>query len=315
MNFLNILFLFCSFRFAVGIDRFNEYDLAVLTAQRVQIEVLEQYNATTNKYEEFKLEVVEQDDSVQFDDQLSGYDEGVIVIKGEGDEAFDNSSYLDDGYEHIETKGSGVKKRVRKKKAKGERLEGDDDEVEVVEKKCKRVFKCHECKEEFEDKVQYREHVRSHEIGSKDVHVCDICGQTYKSKTALDIHVGLHKGVSPHKCEVSDSDQRFHFSIYFQFNSIVRFRCVARNLRRKVRWCDTCPSTLGNDRTRYAYPQSKMRCSTFAKLKFFVLISSVTNAANNSFIIRRFTCISWPMTISEKRNARSVDWSCVRIRI
>lgn len=193
------------------IDKFNEYDLAVLTAQRVQHELLECFNATINKYDEFKLEVVEQDDSVGFD-QLSGYEDGVIVIKGEEDHVYENCSYLDENYEHME-KVNVAKKRVRKKKMKVERLDEDGsvnwDLVEVVEKKCKRLFKCQQCKIEFEDKSEYRDHIRSHDMGNKEMHVCDICGQTYKSKTALDIHVGLHKGVSPHKCEVRNFP--FHF--------------------------------------------------------------------------------------------------------
>lgn len=178
------------------IDKFNEYDLAVLTAQRVQHELIECFNATTTKYDEFKLEVVEQDDCVEFD-RMSGYDDGVILIKGEKDDSYDDCTYLADNYEHME-KVNVTKKRIRKKKMKVESLEDGNENwgfVEVVEKKCKRLFKCQQCKIDFEDKAQYREHIRTHDMGSKEMHVCDICGQTYKSKTALDIHVGLHKGV------------------------------------------------------------------------------------------------------------------------
>lgn len=181
------------------VDKFNEYDLAVLTAQRVQHEVLESFIATTNKYEEFKLESMEQDDSVGFD---QSNESGVIVIKGESQ---NDCSYLDDEYMHS-TKVNVDKKHVRKKKIIVECVEDDGNVdwgmMQTVEKKCKRLYKCQECKIEFEDKAQYREHIRSHDMGKKEMHVCDICGQTYKSKTALDIHVGLHKGVSPHKCEV-----------------------------------------------------------------------------------------------------------------
>lgn len=206
------------------IEKFNEYDLvclppqskyyllltsililkALITAQKVQHDILQCFNATTNKYDNFKLEVVEQDDSVEYDD-LSGYEDGVIVIKGEKEDTYGDCSYFDDNYEHME-KVNVAKKRTRKKQMKLESLDLDASEhyglVEVVEKKCKRLFKCQECKIDFDDKLQYRDHIRTHDMGSKEMHVCDICGQTYKSKTALDIHVGLHKGVSPHKCEV-----------------------------------------------------------------------------------------------------------------
>lgn len=186
-------------------DKFNEYDLAVVTAERVQHEMLQIFNATIHKYDEFKLEVVEQDNCMEFD-QLSGYDDGVIVIKGENEEGYDDYSFIADNLNRME-KPNDVRKRTRKKKVKTERFREDDDSehwgsVEVVEKKCKRVFKCQECKIEFEDKSQYRDHIRTHDMGSKEMHVCDVCGQMYKSKTALDIHVSLHKGDSPHKCEV-----------------------------------------------------------------------------------------------------------------
>ncbi|XP_037039377.1 zinc finger protein 33A-like [Bradysia coprophila] len=196
-NFSNQLCQHC-------IDKFNEYDLAVVTAQKVSNEMLERYNATITKYDEFKLEVVEQDNCVEFD-QLSGYDDGVIVIKGENAEGYDDYTFMADNLDRME-KTNVARKRTRKK-LKVERLQEDDGSehwgsVEVVEKKCQRLFKCQECKIEFEDKSQYREHIRSHDMGSKEMHVCDVCGQTYKSKTALAIHVDLHKGVSPHKCEV-----------------------------------------------------------------------------------------------------------------
>lgn len=205
-NFSDLLCQLC-------VDKFDEYDLAVSTAQRVQHQLTECFNATMHKYDEFKLEVEEQDDSVDFD-QLSGYEDGVIVIKGEKEDAYENCSYLDNNYEHMEKVNVNAKKRIRKKKMKVERLHDDGSVnwglVEVVEKKCKRVFKCQQCKIEFADKTQYREHIRTHDMGSKEMHVCDICGQTYKSKTALDIHVGLHKGVSPHECEVRNFPTATH---------------------------------------------------------------------------------------------------------
>lgn len=211
------------------IDKFNEYDLAVLTAQRLQHEVLACFNATIHKYDEFKLEVVEQDDSMEFG-QMSGhpqlscnpliYGDGVIVIKGEKDDGYEDCSYLDNNYERMR-KANVAKKRIRKKKMKVERLDVGGSEnwslLEVVEKKCKRLFKCPQCTMEFDDKCQYRDHISSHDISNKEMHVCDVCGQTYKSKTALDIHVGLHKGVSPHKCEVRNIRLR-NFIIFTEQN-------------------------------------------------------------------------------------------------
>lgn len=62
-------------------------------------------------------------------------------------------------------------------------------------------IKCDQCNTKFENKTEYRKHVKA--VHSEEQRlVCDICGQTYKSKAALDIHVGMHKNVSPHECQV-----------------------------------------------------------------------------------------------------------------
>lgn len=34
--------------------------------------------------------------------------------------------------------------------------------------------------------------------------VCDICGQTYKHKSSLEIHIGIHNGISVFTCEYCD---------------------------------------------------------------------------------------------------------------
>lgn len=32
--------------------------------------------------------------------------------------------------------------------------------------------------------------------------ICDLCGQSYKSKGSLEVHLNRHNGVFPHKCEI-----------------------------------------------------------------------------------------------------------------
>lgn len=292
------------------IDKFNEYDLAVLTAQRLQHEVLECFNATINKYDEFKLEVVEPDDSIGFD-QIGSYGDGVIVIKGEKADGYEDCSYLDSSYERMR-KVNVAKKRIRKKKLKVERLDRDVSEnwslLEVVEKKCKRLFKCQQCTMEFDDKSQYREHISSHDIANKEMHVCDVCGQTYKSKTALDIHVGLHKGVSPHKCEVRNFPCRLPIYLQTEQNSLGL-------------WQEIHSEGCTSQTHAHSYWRTSISGNSTAKSRHSVRIfqisrfSSVTNVASNSFTTRPSICINWRTTISEKRNARSADWSYDRILI
>lgn len=60
-------------------------------------------------------------------------------------------------------------------------------------------YKCSECPKSWKTVGELKSHKISH---SKERHICEICGQAYKHKSALDIHVGMHYGVNPFTCEV-----------------------------------------------------------------------------------------------------------------
>lgn len=75
------------------------------------------------------------------------------------------------------------KKRIRRKR---------DSEI-------LKPYKCSECLKSWKTSGELKSHKISH---SKERHICEICGQAYKHKTALDIHVGMHYGVNPFTCEV-----------------------------------------------------------------------------------------------------------------
>lgn len=66
----------------------------------------------------------------------------------------------------------------------------------------KREYKCPVCKAPCRNRSDRSNHIKTVHGEEKCELVCDICGQTYRSKRALDIHVDMHKGISPHECNI-----------------------------------------------------------------------------------------------------------------
>lgn len=66
----------------------------------------------------------------------------------------------------------------------------------------KREYKCSICKVLCRNRSDRNHHMKTVHGDEKCELVCDICGQSYKSKRALDIHVDMHKGISPHECNI-----------------------------------------------------------------------------------------------------------------
>lgn len=50
------------------------------------------------------------------------------------------------------------------------------------------------------DEIQQHEDAHKDDEGERVA--CDICGRSYKSKSALSIHIGIHSGKSPHECHI-----------------------------------------------------------------------------------------------------------------
>lgn len=66
----------------------------------------------------------------------------------------------------------------------------------------KREYKCPVCKAPCRNRSDRSNHIKTVHGEEKCELVCDICGQSYRSKRALDIHVDMHKGISPHECKI-----------------------------------------------------------------------------------------------------------------
>lgn len=88
------------------------------------------------------------------------------------------------------------------------RMKKESEEVKAAKHqptrtaKSKREYKCPTCKAPCRNRSDRSNHIKTAHGGEKCELVCDVCGQSYKSKRALDIHVDMHKGISPHECNI-----------------------------------------------------------------------------------------------------------------
>lgn len=88
------------------------------------------------------------------------------------------------------------------------RMKKESEEVKPPQRtptrtaKSKREYKCPTCKAPCRNRSDRSNHIKTAHGGEKCELVCDVCGQSYKSKRALDIHVDMHKGISPHECNI-----------------------------------------------------------------------------------------------------------------
>lgn len=192
------------------LEKINNYDLAITTAQQVESELLQLFTITISNY---KLEATEINTKFS-DDKVSTntipksrrsirklIDKTLTIPQGSStiaDIQLDHRIVSDKELEKTKAKKSKLSTR---KKCMGNYL--NNDVCSEPEKQYFRdkglLFKCERCNIKFENKPELKIHMKSHD--GLDKQICDVCGQIYKSKAALDIHVGLHKGVSPHECD------------------------------------------------------------------------------------------------------------------
>lgn len=85
-------------------------------------------------------------------------------------------------------KGSAMKTKATKKRLEKQPKEEEDDDLAC--KECEFTANSHE---ELAEHIANEQHNRNGKLLT-----CDICGRTYKSKSALSVHLAMHNGRSPH---------------------------------------------------------------------------------------------------------------------
>lgn len=63
-----------------------------------------------------------------------------------------------------------------------------------------KIYSCKKCQFKTIDYDEYQEHRTEHDSSLR--FVCDICGRSYKSKSALTTHISMHSKKSPFECKL-----------------------------------------------------------------------------------------------------------------
>lgn len=200
------------------LDKIDCYDQAIVTAKQVESELLELFATTVNNYagpDITKSSVILSTVNKSVEKHHE-YNENTVneVLQGNLEEQSGTSDIHDEedvlSITQLKKEKKVGRPRKRNKNVETHLERNSEDSIcdrldkqklptrqQVHSKKSTAkseidYYKCDRCNLKFEEKSDYKLHMKSHD--GIDKQVCDICGQTYKSKTALDIHVGLHKG-------------------------------------------------------------------------------------------------------------------------
>lgn len=233
-------------------DKINEYDLAIVTARRIEQELKDIYLSTNEKFElddddttqdhlgdtaasmvdpatytvvsVFKTSDDEDETAAEHmivDDHVSAIIEEDTVTS---DEDYSPSVHRPSPPNHDDVSSPPKRRRGRPRKVAANEIivkkEDDDDDDEssdddfddnvmVGKKRRGRPRKVVDANDVVRTKRPTKKppsdsaaKIRQTQKSPTEKLVCDICGQTYKTRTALSIHVAMHQGRSPHECEL-----------------------------------------------------------------------------------------------------------------
>ena len=163
------------------LEKIDSYDHALLTAKQVEQELIDllltkiqnsqKILITQNYKEEGSIDDIQEKYFVTSQIEELGEEEQDVYEKLNKDELYTNVEFLSN------------KRRGRPRK-------------EAYENNAKPKLP------KFKDKSMLKQHLKTQVEAPNERQICDICGQAYKSKSALDVHVGLHNGFSPYECQV-----------------------------------------------------------------------------------------------------------------
>ncbi|XP_031637394.1 zinc finger protein OZF-like isoform X2 [Contarinia nasturtii] len=200
------------------LNKIDEYDLATMTAQRVERELRDILLATESLYyieaksinseelyvpsietietlEEFKVECFEIPASKSCSESHK--------FESESDEDCPSvlkchSKYLSNNVQQRKITSGRVKRITHKchnvaALARHEHAKGESSDLKPI------IYSCYHCFEVFCTKTQYEHHLRQHK-GEEEQFKCTICGFDLKERKALEEHKQLHDKLSPLQC-------------------------------------------------------------------------------------------------------------------
>lgn len=272
------------------IQRIQQYDELVQLSKQIESELFEAYQRKSlNNY--FIVEDAYNDDAaiemhaeeVMIDEYIDANEDDIGKEIGIDD---DKPFVVDDGnafatenvkleIEHVlpnevkyRTRSHSVRRKTGPELDADAQVKSTPEKAAKTAKTTKREYKCPVCKAPCRNRSDRTNHIKLVHGGEKVEMVCDICGQSYKSKKALEIHIGMHRGFSPHACHVCGKK-------FTQKGALVRHMPLHTGEKpyqvQMTLWLDSISS-------------SHSIC--------FHFFSSATNVASVSSITLVFTCIS-----------------------
>lgn len=201
--------------FTTTVNNYNENDAEQFKTNQTASDIVlsESFSADDpDNLSDYTGNVVEDDalessghSNVENDHALAEYDDDIDLE----DENDDDEEYKLPAYRQVKSSKQNIpKKRGRPRKVHTEEKQSNyehkvADHIRTTQKRQYKTgppFKCDICDLKLELRSEYKAHVKTHSTMSASQLICDVCGQTYKSKVALEVHVNMHKGVCPHEC-------------------------------------------------------------------------------------------------------------------
>lgn len=167
-------------------------------------------NDATESYDEMVIEYLDEYET-QSNNGNNDEDEDDLLHTNDADEVINNNKVAD----QLELSENDVEGQVIKAKTPGRRGRKPKRVVGVkkgsaIKPKAKTKTKtkepieevevnCKECSFTANSYEEYVEHkANEHSTGRGKLLSCDVCGRSYKSKSALSVHLAMHNGRSPH---------------------------------------------------------------------------------------------------------------------
>ncbi|KAJ8919014.1 hypothetical protein NQ315_016919, partial [Exocentrus adspersus] len=123
-------------------------------------------------------------------------------------------------------------------------------------------FVCSQCSHRFNSGATLKQHIITVHTNIKD-HVCEQCGKSFSSKTAMNVHLKTHRDERPYACKLCSFTGRTSSSIYIHMATHAR----------EIHGCEICPKTFKSwrnlaDHQRRVHSKLKKHECSYCDKKF-----------------------------------------------